>query len=234
MPSSDQKKARPSRLEFESASAYCNVSLGESESQTSDTSSWSFLDRRPMPNDSLSDNQLADQLLQRYWAGDEGAFRELHERFALPLQSYLRRFGSDPKIDLDAVLQETWLKVAEIPSSFQGGNFFGWAKTVAYRKLIDAVRKQRKSPDAISDDRLLADYSQDESSRHSDSDQLDALKKCLQSLEGKFVDVLRDLLCGMSRESISEKYSLEIGAVNVRVHRGRRQLGDCIKRRIGE
>lgn len=89
--------------------------------------------------------KLSDaQLLTRYIAGDETAFREIIERYKNPLYAFLRRFLNRQDIVEDA-FQETFLQLYTSRESFDPTRpLRPWLFTIAANKARDALRKQQR------------------------------------------------------------------------------------------
>jgi RNA polymerase sigma-70 factor (ECF subfamily) len=89
--------------------------------------------------------KLSDaQLLTRYIAGDEAAFREIVERYKNPLYAFLRRFLNRQDVVEDA-FQETFLQLYTSRDSFDATRpLRPWLFTIAANKARDALRKQQR------------------------------------------------------------------------------------------
>jgi RNA polymerase sigma-70 factor (ECF subfamily) len=89
----------------------------------------------------LSDSEL----LARYDAGDELAFRELVTRYKNSLYAFLRQFLN--RLDLvEDVFQETFLQLYTSRASFdQSRPLRPWLFTIAANKAKDALRKRQRT-----------------------------------------------------------------------------------------
>ena len=82
------------------------------------------------------------QLLQRYAAGDEGAFQELVGQYKDSVYAFLRRFLNDQNL-LDDVFQETFLQLYVSRDTFDLSKpLQPWLFTIAANKAKDALRRQ--------------------------------------------------------------------------------------------
>ena len=93
-----------------------------------------------LPIDKLTDSQL----LQRYRAGDEDAFREIVNRYKNSLYAFLRRFLNQQDV-VEDVFQETFLQLYSSQESFDISRpLHPWLFTIATNKAKDALRKQQR------------------------------------------------------------------------------------------
>ena len=90
------------------------------------------------------------QLLERYKAGDESAFREIVERYKNPLYAFLRRFLNRQDL-VEDVFQETFLQLYSSKDKFDTSRpLHPWLFTIAANKAKDTLRKiQRDSSMSI-------------------------------------------------------------------------------------
>lgn len=101
-------------------------------------------------NENKPHNTLANagdsELLELYRNGQEGAFREIIDRYKNPLYSFLRRFVSQQDI-IEDIFQETFLQLYTSRDSFDTERpLRPWLFTIAANKAKDALRKiQRQS-----------------------------------------------------------------------------------------
>lgn len=94
----------------------------------------------------ILENASDSELLEYYRKGEEGAFREIINRYKNPLYSFLRRFVSQQDI-IEDVFQETFLQLYTSRDSFDVERpLRPWLFTIAANKAKDALRKiQRQS-----------------------------------------------------------------------------------------
>jgi RNA polymerase sigma-70 factor (ECF subfamily) len=85
------------------------------------------------------------ELMNRFAAGDEAAFRDILNQYKNSLYSFLMRFLN--KRDLvEDVFQETFLQVYTSRSMFDTSRpFRPWLFTIAANKARDALRKQQRT-----------------------------------------------------------------------------------------
>jgi RNA polymerase sigma-70 factor (ECF subfamily) len=84
------------------------------------------------------------QLLQRYVAGDEGAFQELVHQYKDSVYAFLRRFLNDRDL-VDDVFQETFMQLYVSRDTFdQSKPLRPWLFTIAANKARDALRRSQR------------------------------------------------------------------------------------------
>jgi RNA polymerase sigma-70 factor (ECF subfamily) len=84
------------------------------------------------------------QLMKRYAAGDEGAFRELVSQYKDSLYAFLRRFLNDRDL-VDDVFQETFMQLYVSRDTFdQSKPLRPWLFTIAANKAKDALRRSQR------------------------------------------------------------------------------------------
>jgi RNA polymerase sigma-70 factor (ECF subfamily) len=90
--------------------------------------------------------KLSDaELLTRYAAGDEAAFRELVNRYKNSLHAFLRQFLNRHDL-VEDVFQETFLQLFASRESFdQSRPLRPWLFTIAANKAKDALRKWQRT-----------------------------------------------------------------------------------------
>jgi RNA polymerase sigma-70 factor (ECF subfamily) len=91
------------------------------------------------------DRKKEAELLQRYVAGDQEAFRELLNRYKNSLYIFLRHFLGRQEL-VEDVFQETFLQLFTSHESFDPSRpFKPWLFTIAANKAKDALRQYRRS-----------------------------------------------------------------------------------------
>ena len=94
---------------------------------------------------SFLDKQSDAELLARFDAGDEAAFRTIVTRYKNGLYAFLRRFLNDQN-RIEDIFQETFLQLFTSRGSFDTSRpLRPWLFTIAANKAKDALRKQQRS-----------------------------------------------------------------------------------------
>ncbi len=108
------------------------------------------------------------QLLQRYAAGDEGAFQEIVNQYKDSVYAFLRRYLNNRDL-VDDVFQETFLQLYASRDTFDLSKpLRPWLFTIAANKAKDALRRRQR----IDSTNLGSMFDNDE---HSIDDVLDTL-----------------------------------------------------------
>ena len=85
------------------------------------------------------------ELLEKYKAGDEDAFREIVDRYKNPLYAFLRRFLNRQDL-VEDVFQETFLQLYSSKDKFDSSKpLHPWLFTIAANKAKDSLRKQQRN-----------------------------------------------------------------------------------------
>ncbi len=85
------------------------------------------------------------ELLARYAAGEEAAFREIVSRYKNSLYAFLKHFLNQQEL-IDDVFQETFLQLFTSRDSFDTTRpLRPWLFTIAANKAKDALRKQQRT-----------------------------------------------------------------------------------------
>ena len=91
------------------------------------------------------DKQTDAELLARYAAGEEAAFREIVNRYKNGLYAFLKQFLSRQDL-VEDVFQETFLQLFISRDSFDTTRpLRPWLFTIAANKAKDALRKQQRT-----------------------------------------------------------------------------------------
>jgi len=95
-----------------------------------------------------SNRQAEAELLSRFTAGDEEAFRDILNKYKNSLYSFLMRFLNRRDL-VEDVFQETFLQLYTSRSSFDASRpIQPWLFTIAANKARDALRKQQRTATA--------------------------------------------------------------------------------------
>ena len=93
----------------------------------------------------IFDKQTDAELLARYAAGEEAAFREIVSRYKNGLYIFLKRFLNRQDL-IDDVFQETFLQLFTSRDSFDTSRpLRPWLFTIAANKAKDTLRKQQRT-----------------------------------------------------------------------------------------
>lgn len=178
-------------------------------------------------------NKLTDsELLTRYMAGEEGAFRELVNRYKNSLYAFLRRFLNRQDL-VEDVFQETFLQLYMSKESFDTSRpLRPWLFTIAANKAKDALRKMQRQPsmelgaiadasDVSIDDvvNLLDSYKTTPVEEVSKDETAQRVRKIIANMPEKLRGIL--ILAyfeQFSYKQMAEILSIPIGTVKSRLH----------------
>ena len=180
-------------------------------------------------------DKITDECIRQFADGDLLAFEQIQEALQTQVLGLLINRCNDKELAAD-VAQDTWLKIWTKRQSVEfrsTAEFRSWIFQIAKRRLIDCQRKTGRNPEtgildgdnatASGNDMLLSLERREE---------LAVLKDCLDSLDGNFADALRMKNEGLSTEQISAEARVSPGTVYTRLHRGMRQLKDCVEGKL--
>lgn len=164
----------------------------------------------------ISDNVLAARVAL---SGDAAAFTQLVERHQEPIRCYLRRLLVNDNAAADDLAQETFLTAFQKLNTWKGtAKLSTWLHTIAYRKFLDNLRKQRRQQDLASIPECGYDTRQ----------AVDA-EILAQHLLGLLKPEDRACLTlaysvGMSHAEIARVVDQPLGSVKARIHRAKLKL----------
>ena len=177
--------------------------------------------------------KLSDaELLTRYTAGEEAAFREIVTRYKNSLYAFLRQFLNRHDL-VEDVFQETFLQLYASRESFDTSRpLRPWLFTIAANKAKDALRKwQRTSTVSIGTMADSQDLSFDDMLNTVTSDgtmpyeelQKDETAARVGQIIANMPENLREILIlayfqGFSYKQMAEILSIPIGTVKSRLH----------------
>jgi RNA polymerase sigma-70 factor, ECF subfamily len=174
--------------------------------------------------------------MERYAAGDDGAFSEVYDALAPRLYQYLLRQTRDTSRAED-LLQQTLLQIHCARGRFlRGADVLPWAFAIARRLLIDSIRRRKHevsvdvdpaaaaaSPDAPTDERL-------HSMRVAQSIERE-LSRLPEAQRVAFELVKKD---GLSMREAAQVLGTTVTAIKLRAHRAyvalRAAVGDTIEK----
>lgn len=172
------------------------------------------------------------ELLDRYSAGDEGAFRVIVDRYKNSLYAFLRQFLNRRDL-VEDVFQETFLQLFTSRDSFDTSRpLRPWLFTIAANKAKDALRKwQRTSAvpigtmgdsQELSFDDMLNTVTSDSTLPYDELQDRETASRVGQVIED-MPENLREILIlayfqKFSYKQMAEVLSIPIGTVKSRLH----------------
>jgi RNA polymerase sigma-70 factor (ECF subfamily) len=180
----------------------------------------------------VQDKETDAQLLARFAAGEEDAFREIVNRYKNSLYAFLKRFLSHQDI-IDDVFQETFLQLFNSMESYDTSRpLRPWLFTIAANKAKDALRKkQRKGAMSIgtvadsqemSFEDMLNTLSSDETMPYDELERGETASK-VRKIVAEMPENLREILVlayfnRFSYKQMAQILSIPIGTVKSRLH----------------
>ena len=178
------------------------------------------------------EKQSDAQLLTRYGAGEEAAFREIVNRYKDSLHAFLRQFIRQQDL-VEDVFQETFMQLFNSRESFDMSRpLRPWLFTIAANKAKDALRKQQRKAAAtigtiadaqeMSFEEVLNTLTSDKTAPY-DELQKDETAVRVRQIITDLPDNLREIIIlayfnKFSYKQMAEILSIPIGTVKSRLH----------------
>ena len=178
------------------------------------------------------DKQTDAELLTRYAAGDETAFREIVSRYKNGLYVFLRRFLNHQDL-LEDVFQETFLQLFTSRDSFDASRpLRPWLFTIAANKAKDALRKRQRTaaipigtiaePEEMSFEDVLNTLTSDSTMPYEKLEK-DEIALRVEQIIANMPENLREILIlayfnKFSYKQMAHILSIPIGTVKSRLH----------------
>lgn len=184
---------------------------------------------RAAPGHKVADEDLQPLVLGAQ-NGDEEAFTALYRRLQPVLLAYLRGVVGD---DAEDVAADAWLVIARDLGRFRGDgpSFRGWTVTVARRRALDLLRRERRRPQGVLLDEGLHDLpaeraAEDHALESMGTRQVLGLISKLPRDQAEAV--LLRTVAGMRATDAGKVLGKRPGAVRTAAHRGLRQLAELV------
>ena len=179
------------------------------------------------------------ELTRKCLSGDEGAYRELVERYRRQVYSLALRMVRVSE-DAEDITQETFVRMFRALDRYDPARPFGaWLFTIATRLSIDHIRRRRVKPISLSQRDTATDeeyeleiedpgLKPDELALH--SEEARSAQALIDSLPEHYrVVVMLRHQNDLSYEEIAEALHLPLGTVKARIHRARALLKDRLE-----
>lgn len=173
----------------------------------------------------LSDDE--PEWIRRFQAGDAEGYWKLYLQYDPLLRPFV--LGRTPRgCDGDEWADAIWEKIRQNYASFENKSFRAWMLQIARNYLTDRYRQQgRRPPFENLGEREIAVVA-----REVETDRIKALRECLKTLAGDFVNVLNLSVEGLKAEAIAQQLRIAEGTVYSRSSRGKVELKDCIEQKL--
>ena len=181
-----------------------------------------------------SPEAMAD-LLARCALGDRASFEKLYKATSAQLYGLVLRIVKDQDLAHE-VLQEAYVKIWNKAGDFRldKAKPMTWMGTIVRNQAIDLLRRSATQPsgsESVDELHWLADENTpDPQEQASQMQENQALKRCLQHLEG---DQRRAMLLayfnGLTHEELAERLERPLGTVKSWLRRGLQRLKQCLE-----
>jgi len=193
------------------------------------------------------DKQTDAELLARYAAGEEAAFREIVNRYKNGLYAFLRRFLNRQDL-VEDVFQETFLQLFTSSDSFDTTRpLRPWLFTIAANKAKDALRKQQRiaaipigtiaEAQEMSFDDVLNALTSDTTMPYEKLQKSETASRVRQIIANMPENLREILILGyfhqFSYKQMAQILSIPIGTVKSRLHTAVARFGKDWKASIG-
>ncbi len=162
----------------------------------------------------------ADEAMERYARGDDRAFVEVYEALATPLYRLAVRALRDRALAED-IVQMTFLNIHRARGTFvEGGSVLPWAKCIARRLVLDALRgraRDRRWTSADIEGNHARVTPPDE--RVAATDTAHSIQAALARLPASQKEVLELRAQGLSLVVMARVLRTTVVAVKLRIHR---------------
>lgn len=163
--------------------------------------------------------------MSRAAAGDGAAMDRLYSLTASALYSYLCRLAGN-RVDADDLLQTTFMNAWRSKQSFRGDGARAWLFTIARNAFLTDAKKNRQSPDVISQAATPVTPSEqfvaEDLSRRVDA-------ALTQLADDTREAVILSRLSGLPIREIASLLGMTEGNVRVKIHRGLAHVKDHLE-----
>ncbi len=172
-------------------------------------------------------------LIERIANGDKAALAALYRDLERSVYRFILSKLNDPHESAD-ILQDVFIEIWRSAGRFEGRSAVKtWVFGIAYRKSIDAIRRQGRI-DLTDEVPEEADDSPDMASCIAASQEAEHVRACLETLsDGHRSVVGLTFYDEMSAPEISEVIGVAEGTVRSRLHHAKRLLMRCLEGRLG-
>lgn len=174
------------------------------------------------------------QAIERFLAGDKGAFEELYHRYQPYVYNIVNGIVQNAD-DARDVTQDVFLHVYDSLSRFRGGSAFStWLYRVAVNAAITHVRKEKRHPqiplEALREFRADIDAEPEQQATRAETQQ--AVQEMLAQLpEQQRAALILRYFQELSLEEMAEVMNCSVAAVKVRLHRARNSFRRLFEKR---
>lgn len=165
-------------------------------------------------------SEAVDQFAQ----GDLSGFQVLYAHYGREILSFVAS-RCRGRLDPDDLAQDVWVRIMKSHGRFSGGNFRAWMYQISRNYIIDQFRKKGEV-------QLAEEFDHPEFREEDQTEELQAMKACLEQLGGPFVTVLMAQLDGESTQTIAEREQISVNTVYSRVSRAKELVKACVEEKL--
>ena len=171
--------------------------------------------------------------LQRVANGDRAAFERVYNATSAKLFGIVYRILRGREAAED-ILQDVYVKIWQQAGRFipERASPITWMATIARNRALDEVRRRQLDISGNDDEFMTAaDPSLSPETRTEINEEYRRFERCLDELDTQRGDVVKQAyLDGFSRQELAERFGQPIGTIKTWLHRGLKQLRDCLER----
>lgn len=137
--------------------------------------------------------------------------------------------------DVEDLMQEVFITAfRRLPTCDPTRPLWPWLRGIAVHLVANHLRKFRATPVGLSEElQTMLEVGLDDLAAGGEDTALDALRECLEELDGPSRDLLQARYTeGVSIEELAGRLGRKASAVTMQLHRLRVQLAGCIQRKL--
>ena len=166
--------------------------------------------------------ELRDKDLEKVAGGDQQAVGQVLDQYGDLVWSLARRFlGSSH--DAEDAVQEIFIEIWSSADRFKPamGSEVTFIATIARRRLIDRLRKKKRTPDSEVYDEGIAAQNPETVNRITENAEVQNVVEVLDAMPDQHREILAlSIYQGYSHSEIAERLNMPLGTVKTRVRRG--------------
>lgn len=182
-------------------------------------------------DDAASRRDALKTALARVAEGDRAALRDIYDDTCDKMFGICLRVAKDREAAKD-VLQEVYVKVWRRAGRYDPAKAspITWIAAIARNSAIDSLRRRR--PPEVSDEQAFieaTDPDPDAEARAIASDESARIEDCLQELDGKHAQCIREAFFdGLTHSQLAKHQAVPLGTLKSWIRRGLARLKECL------
>jgi RNA polymerase sigma-70 factor (ECF subfamily) len=171
-------------------------------------------------------------LMRQIAQGDKAAFAQLYKELERPVLRFIQSKLNDP-FEARDILHDVFIEVWRSAGRFEGRSMVRtWVFGIAYRKVLDAFRKGRRTvlPGEMPDQEDLSDGAE---AQVNASEEAQHVRYCLSRLSDEHrMAIALAFYEDLSYDEIAEIAGVPAGTIKSRVFHGKKKLLTCLQSRV--